>query len=72
MSQIIQDIVVVLPIRMLMTKTEIIVLANLENIRSSVTASPLSQHLRMISYQSFSKLAKLYLSQMLDDPGLLR
>ena len=55
-----------------MMKFKIIVLANLENIRSAVTESPLSQHLIMIFYQSFSKLAKLYLSQIMDGPGSLR
>ena len=72
MFQIIQDMYVVLPIWMLMTTTKIIVLTNLENIQSDVTENPLLQHLIMISYQSFSKLVKLYLSQMMDGPGLLR
>ena len=50
MSQIIQNMAVVLPIWMLMMTTKIFVLKKLENIRSAVTASPLSQHLRMMIY----------------------
>ena len=72
MSQIIQDMAVVLPIWMMMTTTNIIVMTKLENIRSAVMESPLSQHLIMILYQSLSKLVKLYFSQMIDGLGLLR
>ena len=71
MSQIIQDMSVVLPICVMMITMKIIVLINLEKIRSAVSENPLSQHLIMISYQSFSKLAKLFFSQMTDGPGSL-
>ena len=72
MSQIIQDMDVVLTIWMMMMTTKIIVTTKLDNIRSAVTASTLSQYLRMISYQSFSKLVELYFSLIMDGPGLLR
>ena len=72
MHQTIQDMAVVLPILMMMMTTKIFLLTNLDNIISAITESLLLQHLRMISYQSFSKLAKLFFSQMTDGPGSLR
>ena len=72
MSQIIQYMAVVLLICILMMTTKINILTNLEINWSAFMPILLSQHLRMISYQSFSKLSKIYFSQMMDGPGSLR